>query len=254
MRVGASGLDAHARRQHAKAQLDRIVIELLLDARAPACIPVELPTIARYLGCSEIRTRPLGLHHARTEVSREGIVITLNVDQSFTRQRFALAHEIGHLLLAHPRYEFLAAVRRDAGLTDSERFCNDFAGRLLLPAAWLVWLRRHPVAIQGLCEHAAAAQVSLAAALLRLRETRRWTFSMLQWRRSYGSWEFAARIAVPRRTAVHRHRRDASGSTGRARKPGRAPPSGLAHARTGAWARTCTSPSAPSRQPDDCPR
>jgi hypothetical protein len=141
------------------------------------------------------------MHHGRTEVSRDGIVITLNVDRSLARQRFALAHEIGHLVLAHPRYEFLAAIRRQAGLTDSERFCNDFAGRVLLPAPWLVGLDRHPIAVAGLCEHAATAQASLAATLLRLRETRGWSYSMLQWRRSYGRWETATRVAVPR--ALH---------------------------------------------------
>jgi len=199
----AQSFDRRTQRQRARALLDRIVVDLLHDAGVGDRVPVELRTLARHLGCAEIRSRSLGMHHARTEVSRDGIVITLNVDRSLTRQRFALAHEIGHLVLAHPRYEFLAAVRRDAGLTDMERFCNDFAGRVLLPEPWLNGLERHPVAIAGLCEHASAAQVSLAAALLRLRETRGWSYSMLQWRRSYGRWEIASRVAVPRSLMPH---------------------------------------------------
>ena len=66
--------------------------------------------------------------------------ITLRADDDYTRQRFTMAHELGHLML-HPSgpggYEDWADLPTDAKARRQEHDANDFATELLMPL-WLV--------------------------------------------------------------------------------------------------------------------
>jgi Zn-dependent peptidase ImmA (M78 family) len=63
-------------------------------------------------------------------------IISINADRSRTRQRFSIAHELGHLLLHDPGQRF-----RDnfssMGLDLREIQANQFAAKLLMPS-WMV--------------------------------------------------------------------------------------------------------------------
>jgi Zn-dependent peptidase ImmA (M78 family) len=56
--------------------------------------------------------------------------IGVNGSLSHARQRFAIAHEVGHVCLNHPQYVFAAAGRQDVIL---EREADVFAGEFLVP-------------------------------------------------------------------------------------------------------------------------
>jgi Zn-dependent peptidase ImmA (M78 family) len=114
-----------------------------LDVKRP---PVDLDTIADHL---QIR-----ITHEDFEDELSGVlikedketVIGVNENHSFNRRRFTIAHEIGHLLLAHPGQMFVdktfrqkaVVVRRDGrsseGTDAQEIEANRFAAELLMPS------------------------------------------------------------------------------------------------------------------------
>ena len=57
--------------------------------------------------------------------------ISVNSRNSKTRQRFSVAHELGHHLLGHPNEESYYSDRAQIRLYDSE--ADEFAGELLVP-------------------------------------------------------------------------------------------------------------------------
>jgi hypothetical protein len=94
--------------------------------------------MAPYLGRNEIshaQWRRLGVHTAAVPLTasggcrREGgelVVLVRDADDP-RRQRFTVAHEIGHLLLSGAR-EHLQLAR-----SDEEQLCNEFASALIIP-------------------------------------------------------------------------------------------------------------------------
>ncbi len=97
---------------------------------------IDLEAIAYDLGAI-IRARPLHGCEARLVADGERAVITLNSKSIPTRQRFSLAHEIGHLELDKGRSGFLCSnddigPQKDAS-RDSEAIANKFASQLVLP-------------------------------------------------------------------------------------------------------------------------
>lgn len=124
------------------ARLRRRADELLVDQTTP---PVDLTRIAAGLNV-EIRPFALG-----AEVSgvlyRDGArkVIVVNQRHSDLRQRFTIAHELGHLMLhkgepVHVDEGFRLNLRdpRSATAEEVEEVeANAFAANLLMPAEWL---------------------------------------------------------------------------------------------------------------------
>lgn len=117
----------------------------VLDEHGPTQLPVEPMKIAESLGVAVVY-RPMN-----PEVSgmllREGprSIIGVNEAHAKVRQRFTVAHELGHLHL-HPGRQVIldAAVRvnlRDqvsSLATDREEIeANRFAAALLMPAEWI---------------------------------------------------------------------------------------------------------------------
>ncbi|HTU78400.1 MAG TPA: ImmA/IrrE family metallo-endopeptidase [Solirubrobacteraceae bacterium] len=73
----------------------------------------------------------------------DGAVIGINADHPETRQRFTMAHELGHYLLRHheraeayeDRFHLDLAENTPPGFDwRAERAANDFAADLLMPA------------------------------------------------------------------------------------------------------------------------
>lgn len=103
--------------------------------------PVPVSKIAEHLG-AEIREAP-GDSDVSGMLFRDGrsIVIGINTAHHDNRQRFTIAHEIGHLVL-HRSPVYLDTVhhrdtRAALGTDDEEIEANQFAASLLMPASFI---------------------------------------------------------------------------------------------------------------------
>lgn len=88
-------------------------------------------------------------------------VVVCSDEKSIERQRFTLAHELGHLVMAV------------SGDLDEEKACHRFAGAFLAPKAELVeeiGFRRHAVSYPELMEIKQMFGLSAAALVIRLRD------------------------------------------------------------------------------------
>jgi len=95
-------------------------------------------------------------------------VIVVNSRQPSTRQRFTVAHELGHYYLGHERSSFA----EPGGSSRQERDAERFAARLLMPAAWVrrYWKTYGANPENRVAILAALFEVSRAALRVRLKE------------------------------------------------------------------------------------
>ena len=152
-------------------------------------LPVDLRRIAADIGVIVGPPSPaLTGGHGRTEWHDDGrIVTTFATSVAEPRWRFALAHELAHVLL------------RGARLPDDERSCNRIAARLLVPGGAVAdRLARTPrVRLRDVRSLAEDAHVSQRVAAARVTEQLRRTCSLLDWRRSpSGEWLCMSFVAL----------------------------------------------------------
>lgn len=105
----------------------------------------------------------------RTEIGRQ-YVIVYNKDEITYRNRFAVAHELGHLVLGHLKESSDTLIHHD--FTESTRekeLANAFALSLLLPEKMVRWLFPAAKTIQ---EFAMAFGISIQAATDRVKQLR----------------------------------------------------------------------------------
>lgn len=121
--------------------------DALLEQLEMRRTPIDVHRVARELGL-RVMTANLGAGVAGLLVRRPGApsVICVHEDDPTTRQRFSIAHEIGHHHLEHP-FEQDAQVHVDRGIVaqrparsaegvdPNEIEANQFAAALLMPAA-----------------------------------------------------------------------------------------------------------------------
>lgn len=161
--------------------------------------PVNLERLARRLGVDEIVIVRGLLEDGRLEYSPDRTRILLKAGVNRTRQRFTLAHELGHLV-CHDSETPLVARRMISVGDDEERFCDGFAAAVLLPREPVDRLQRgRPRDLETLRRVAQTCDTSLAAACVRLREISGWRHSLLRWRHDAGSWRFVAGAGIPGR-------------------------------------------------------
>jgi hypothetical protein len=159
--------------------------------------PVDVVALARTLGVDRILWAST-VEDGRLEQRDGQIAIFVRADARPTRQRFTIAHEIGHLVLAEPGQDLIA--RRSQATGDrEERFCDALAAALLLPREWI--LRRcdaAPERLETVRAVADACEASLSATVIRLRELLHWKSSLLQWRRAdSGRWFLSQTVGLP---------------------------------------------------------
>lgn len=97
---------------------------------------IDLQVIAYGLGAT-IHVKPLDGCEARLVANKEKAIITVNSKSIPTRQRFSIAHELGHWQLDKGRGGFLCAKddispQNDAS-KEGEALANNFASQLILP-------------------------------------------------------------------------------------------------------------------------
>lgn len=152
-------------------------------------VPVDVELVAHRLSL-QIEAVPLGENVSGLLVVEKGQgVIGYNVTHAPVRQRFTVAHEIGHFILHrndNPSALFIdtryIVYRRDAksstGEDRREREANRFAAALLMPATLLyVELQNHPFDFgdeETLTTLASKFQVSTQAMSIRLSNLNIW--------------------------------------------------------------------------------
>ena len=131
------------RRRHIRSLADR-----LLQKHAISQPPVDVRALAQALG-AEVR-----MHRADAELSgfllrdsaKRRTIIGVNTEQHPNRQRFTIAHEIGHLLLHEGRPMYIDSTQQvfrlslrskdsSTGEIVAEREANLFAAEVLMPEA-----------------------------------------------------------------------------------------------------------------------
>lgn len=120
--------------------------------------PVDVEVIAKYLGFTVLKY-PLPDTTSGLTFIEEGIkTIGVNSTHAPTRQRFSVAHELGHYLSGHESYDGggTHVEDRPSYLDPQHRQeveANEFAAELLMPSAWV----KRDAAAGGLAELDAVA-------------------------------------------------------------------------------------------------
>lgn len=136
---------ASVRRKHIRTLVDR-----LLTKREIHTAPVPVADLAKSLGV-EVRFQPAETTLSGflvRDLSQQQAVIGVNLNHHWKRQRFTIAHELGHFLLHQQegvhvdRAEqgLLVKLRNQdssTGLDVEEKEANLFAAELLMPIAFL---------------------------------------------------------------------------------------------------------------------
>lgn len=108
----------------------------LLNSHWDGRLPVDVASIARAMGIRVEASRSLGASGV-IENTAMGAVIRYSTTESPVRQRFTIAHEIGHFALGH--LNSAGKMFRDTpenfsnGAAPEERQANAFAAQLLMP-------------------------------------------------------------------------------------------------------------------------
>jgi Zn-dependent peptidase ImmA (M78 family)/transcriptional regulator with XRE-family HTH domain len=115
------------------------------EADGLGCAPIaeltELTELVEEMTGVDVATRPLSFASGMCLVdeARTTRLLVVNSDEPAERQRFTLAHELGHLLFGDGAH----IDGLDAGTGEAETRCNEFARNLLVPADGVRnWLRR----------------------------------------------------------------------------------------------------------------
>ena len=160
---------AGPRRRPTKAYAEFLAAALLAKTqmRRP---PVDVEFCARSAGIQLLSRDPgMGQHSALLSVPFGIPSIAVNAKHPATRQRFSIAHEIGHWVLEREpgTHELRPIAARGRAMTMLERVCDHFAVNLLMPEAWV----RDRISIgMTTAELARVFQVSWSAMSARLRE------------------------------------------------------------------------------------
>lgn len=143
--------------------------------------PIDVSELALRLGVSRVVAR--SIHgDGRLETHARDRVIVVDNSAGQARQRFTIAHELGHFMLAREEI-------RTFDFQAEERFCNVFAAALLMPDDWLLSRTRNSrPSLTELQSISRDASVSLASCLIRLQRFPRWRRALIRWQWDEGDW------------------------------------------------------------------
>ena len=160
----------------------------LLDTCGIERPPVNLPRIARHLGIRRIRELDVRLDGQLVELGDGGYEVILSRHAPHTRQRFTLAHEIAHILVASPDQGSMSC-----GDAPTEELCNSVAAELLIPSRFIADATAADMDVSAFRQLATRFQCSLEATGWRILNTGKVTGALLIWRhRDDGSLELTA--------------------------------------------------------------
>lgn len=165
----------------------------------PRSMPTDLVALAAALNVHEVRLASL-TDDGRTTWRDSRVLIELRADRPALRQRFTLAHELAHVLIAGPvAGELVRRRSRDLQPDREERLCDWIAAAVLMPRLWI----RNQVAewldLDAVRHISGTAQVSMAAAAVRVGEVTTRDCALIRWHRSPGArWVPVGFAGVPR--------------------------------------------------------
>jgi Zn-dependent peptidase ImmA (M78 family) len=146
----------------------------ILAAHWDGKLPVDLQEIAAGMGVFLFSSKQLGSLSGKIELVNERPHVTINTNESLVRQRFTIAHELGHFALGHlsdgqPQFRDPAANFSTGASSALERQANAFAAELLMPQRAVEYAVNEKQML-GIAELAGAFHVSQAAMTYRLQE------------------------------------------------------------------------------------
>jgi hypothetical protein len=116
--------------------------------------------------------------------------VFLNSREPEERRRFSLAHETSHWVLRSAALDDPRNREARAAFTSEEYLCDKIAGAVLMPRAWIQEFRHSPRTLATVQTVAERAQVSLSAAVVRLRDLLGWRSTLFKWKQEQGRWTF----------------------------------------------------------------
>jgi Zn-dependent peptidase ImmA (M78 family) len=137
-----------------------------------------LEDIGRALGVSAIVREKLPFDGG---VFSEGTELTIKINSSSipTRQRFTLAHELGHLIISAGSTR---SARRCLKSNPLEEACDCVAAELLMPMDQVRTFVEKPASMRALLSFANRFNVSINAAAVRINELKVWKESIGLWK------------------------------------------------------------------------
>lgn len=133
--------------QNARDAAWRLLIDLNIHT-----LPVQTTVVCKRLGIAVKLYKPTDGNDGQSFILDDRPVILVSATALPARQRFTVAHELGHILLGHVGRYQLANREPDPGDNPIEQAANVFASRLLAPAC-VLWGcgARTPEQIVALC-------------------------------------------------------------------------------------------------------
>jgi len=156
-----------------KVAAERDAADILKRYWRTGSLPVDPVAIARRLDVN-VYSAQLGEDVSGMLIKNvdEDPAIYVDVDDSLPRQRFTVAHEIGHFVDRGIGASTMNYVDRRGGpFTLRELYANEFAGHLLMPAGAVVRLHEANWSAWELADHFGVSQEAIGIRLRRLNLT-----------------------------------------------------------------------------------
>lgn len=156
----------------------------LAEARVRPPVP-SVTHVAQVLGIARVEESAELTKAGCLDVDRGDVVVRVRPGNP-RWQRFTLAHELGHYLLAVHQGIPLA---EQLGDRRAERYCNSFASHFLLPRPWLrSAVPTSDPSLENLLSLADDADCTAATAMAALIDAKRWNAILAVWRLEGGEW------------------------------------------------------------------
>ena len=146
----------------------------ILDRYWDGKLPIDVKSLAKAMGAT-IVAKPMAEESGSVEMQGGTPVIHFSSTESVVRQRFTIAHEIGHIALGHldgAKKKFRdPAAHFSTGTSDpEEREANRFAAQLLMPRRIVEYAlnEKNIRTVEGLASAFAVSQVAMKWRLVNL--------------------------------------------------------------------------------------
>lgn len=146
----------------------------------------DLNAICATVGVS-IQYKPLGVDALLQEMET-GYIASINSASSKVRQRFSIAHEVGHVMLynatglAQAFGHLSPNERKSSEAIEIEELCNRFAAELLMPIAdWQKQIFSEGISLKVIRRLMSRYEVSISAAARRVIDAEVWKCAIVIW-------------------------------------------------------------------------
>jgi hypothetical protein len=150
------------------------VVDYLLVRAGCFTLPTDLERVAEHLDVVEIQKKPIAAEGYVEQAEGHGYRVVLRLDRGLERQRFSLAHELGHIIvhrMTRSRDTMLSRQYRACTSVSSEvneeAIADRIAGLLLLPPWSLNQRLPSDFSLKSIIGLASMAKASASTALIR---------------------------------------------------------------------------------------